>query len=71
VGISTLPQIFPKKSKGGRRMKSIKEMIEYFEGVKSQHQIPGFRNPHSEAIVNTYEFVIEKLKEWQAKEPEE
>ena len=52
-------------------MKSIKEMIEYFEGVKSQHQIPGFRNPHSEAIVNTYEFVIEKLKEWQAKEPEE
>ena len=45
----------------------IKEMIDYFKGVKAQHEgatQAGMNNPHSEAIIKTYDFVINKLKEW-------
>ena len=48
-------------------MKTIKEMIQYFEGVRSQHEAlrdSGMNNPDAETIIKIYTFVISKLKEW-------
>jgi len=49
----------------------IKEMREYFERVQNQHigiRMEGMINPHSDAIIKTYQFVIDKLKEWESQE---
>lgn len=49
----------------------IQEMIDYFTGVKSQHEamvLSGMYNPNAQVMIKTYVFVINKLEEWKVKE---
>ena len=50
-------------------MKTYKEMIDYFKGVKAQHESMEqvgmeIHNGDAQSIIKTYSFVIKKLEEW-------
>ena len=52
-------------------MKTTQDKIDYFKGVKAQHEAFGkvdYKNSHRESIIRTYDFVIGKLEEWKKQE---